>query len=68
MKIVDLLAAVLLIIGGLNWGLIGLFSINPVDLIFSHSPLTARIIYIIVGLAAVYRIFFWNTIRERWKQ
>lgn len=66
MKIVDLLAAVLLIIGGLNWGLVGLFNFNILDIIF--TPAVARISYIIVGLAAVYRIVFWNTIRERWKQ
>lgn len=67
MKMVDLLATVLLIFGGLNWGLIGLIDINFIDLII-QAPLTARLIYIIIGLAALYRIFFWNTIRERWKQ
>lgn len=67
MKAVDVLAAALLILGGLNWGLVGVFNINVIDWIFSPSG-TARILYIVVGLAAVYQICFWNAIRERWKQ
>ena len=56
MKYLDLIVGILLIIGGLNWGLVGLFDFNLVGFIFGVSVI-AKIIYIVVGLAAVYRIF-----------
>jgi len=56
MKYLDLIVGILLIIGGLNWGLVGLFDFNLVGFIFGAS-IIAKIIYIVVGLAAVYRIF-----------
>jgi uncharacterized membrane protein YuzA (DUF378 family) len=54
MKLLGLVASVLLVIGGLNWGLIGLFKFDPVTSIFGE--LLSRLIYILVGLAAVYMI------------
>jgi len=56
MKYLDLIVAILLIIGGLNWGLVGLFEFNLVSFIFGAS-IIAKIIYIVVGLAAIYKIF-----------
>jgi uncharacterized protein len=55
---VDLLALILVIVGGLNWGLVGLFNYNLVDAIFGVGSTISRIIYIIVGLAALYMIYF----------
>jgi uncharacterized membrane protein YuzA (DUF378 family) len=53
------LVLVLLIIGGLNWGLIGLFNYNLVDNIFGTSlELISRIIYTLVGLAGLWAITF----------
>ena len=46
-------ALTLLIIGGLNWGLIGLFNYNLVDAIFGNATWLTRIVYIIVGVAAI---------------
>ncbi len=57
--IVNTLAKILLIIGGLNWGLIGLFQFNLVNVIFGNMEAIARIIYVLVGLAALYKIAFW---------
>jgi uncharacterized membrane protein YuzA (DUF378 family) len=54
----DLIALILVIIGGLNWGVIGLFNYNVVDAIFGVGSTISRIIYIIVGLAALYMIYF----------
>ena len=51
------IAFVLVIIGGLNWGLVGFFHFNLVDAIFGMGSVISRIIYVIVGLAAVYSIF-----------
>ncbi len=54
MKILNFIALVLLIIGGLNWFLIGTFNINLVTTFFGHMTLISRIIYIVVGLSALY--------------
>lgn len=57
-NIMDWIALVLVIVGGLNWGLVGAFGFDLVATIFgSMSPL-ARIVYVLVGLAAVYTIYF----------
>ena len=53
----DITATILVIIGGLNWGLVGFFNYNLVDAIFGAGSVLARIIYAIVGLAAVYMIY-----------
>lgn len=55
---VDLIALILVIVGGLNWGLVGLFDYNLVDAIFGVGSTLSRIIYILVGLAALYTIYF----------
>ncbi len=56
MKYLEIIAAVLLLIGGLNWGLIGLFGVNVVEAVFSHFPELVRVIYGLVGLSALYEI------------
>lgn len=56
MKALYMTAVVLVIIGGLNWGLIGFFDWNLVDALFGEGSALARIIYAVVGLAAVYMI------------
>lgn len=50
----DWTALVLLIIGGLNWGLVGFFNFDLVAAIFGDGSALSRIIYALVGLAAVY--------------
>ena len=53
------LALVLVIIGALNWGLVGLFQFNLVSAIFSGNLyFLARVIYALVGIAAVWSISF----------
>jgi hypothetical protein len=47
----------LLVIGGLNWGLVGLFDYNLVSGLFGSWPMVERIVYILVGLSAVYMLF-----------
>jgi uncharacterized membrane protein YuzA (DUF378 family) len=48
---------ILVVIGGINWGLIGLFNFNLVGAIFGFIPFIARLIYILVGVAAGYLIY-----------
>ena len=66
MKAFDMLLGTLLIVGGLNWGLVGLFQFNLVDTIFGQGTLYSRLIYILVGAAAVYDIFTIKAIWHRW--
>lgn len=55
--IVEIIAVILLLAGGLNWGLYGLFHLNLVTSIFGE--ILSRIIFVLVGAAAVYRIIVW---------
>ena len=55
---IDWLALVLVIVGGLNWGLVGLFGFDLVAAIFGTMSMLSRIVYSLVGLAAVYTIYF----------
>jgi uncharacterized protein len=48
---------ILIIIGGINWGLVGIFGFNLVTFLFGAWPIVERIIYIVVGIAAVIAIF-----------
>jgi uncharacterized membrane protein YuzA (DUF378 family) len=57
MSALDWIAAVLVIIGGLNWGLVGFFNYNLVDTIFGVASDTSRVIYAIVGLATLWMIW-----------
>ncbi len=54
LSIVDWIALILVIVGGLNWGLVGIFKFDLVAWIFGDMSIVARIVYILVGLAAVY--------------
>ena len=66
MKTIDLIASILLIIGGLNWGLVGIFSFDLVATIFGDMSIISRIIYILVAVSALYMIFLWGGIHRRW--
>lgn len=57
MKTVNVIAMILLIIGGLNWGLVGLFNLDVVAAIFGAGSTLARIVYVIVGLCALWGIY-----------
>ena len=54
MKTIDTTALVLLVIGGINWGLVGFFDYNLVNGVFGVGSFLARAIYAIVGVAAVW--------------
>lgn len=56
--VIDWIAFMLVVIGGINWGLVGFFNFNLVDFVFSGGAhFVARIIYALVGLAALYMIY-----------
>jgi uncharacterized membrane protein YuzA (DUF378 family) len=54
----DWIALILVIIGGLNWGLVGIFNFNLVAAIFGAMSIIARIVYILVALSALYLLIF----------
>jgi uncharacterized membrane protein YuzA (DUF378 family) len=56
MRAINLVTLLLVIVGGINWGLIGLADFNLVAAIFGDSSPLSRIIYILVGLSALWQI------------
>lgn len=57
MTALDKVANVLLVIGGLNWGLVGFFKYNLIDEIFGVESGVSRVIYALVGLAALWVVW-----------
>jgi len=57
LNILDWVAVILVIVGGLNWGLIGAFNFDLVATIFGAMTMLSKIVYILVGLSAVYMIY-----------
>lgn len=64
-NILDWLAVILVVIGGLNWGLVGLFNLDLVATIFTPLSLISRAIYILVGLSALYLVFILPSMEKR---
>jgi uncharacterized membrane protein YuzA (DUF378 family) len=67
MKFIDVVAAVLLVVGGLNWGLTGLANFDLVAAIFGPMAALSRVVYCVVGLAAIYQIMTFKAIQRRWR-
>lgn len=56
MKVIDKIALVLIIIGAINWGLIGILEFNLVAAIFGEMSVISRIIYSLVGISGLWGI------------
>lgn len=56
MRTLNIITLALIVIGGLNWGLVGLFDFNLVAAIFGIESVLSRLIYILVGLSAIWQI------------
>lgn len=56
MKFMNILASLLLVVGGINWGLISVVDLDVVAALFGDMTLISRLIYGLVGLSAVYHI------------
>jgi uncharacterized protein len=65
-KPLDCASYVLLIIGALNWGLVGLFQFDLVAFLFGPMSVLTRFIYVLVGLAALYEIIELPAMIRRW--
>lgn len=57
MNALDTLAYMLVVVGGLNWGLVGFFDYNLVDKVFGVGSGASRVVYALVGLSALYMVF-----------
>ena len=72
MRKLDILAAVLVVIGGLDWGLVAIAEFDLVatlvGLDFGETNAASRVIYGLVGLAAVYQVVQQGAIRRRWSR
>lgn len=64
MRIINFIALTLVIIGALNWLLVGAFSFNLVDAIFGVGSLLSRLIYILVGISGLWSIAFYAKIKD----
>jgi uncharacterized membrane protein YuzA (DUF378 family) len=56
MKFINILTLILVIVGGLNWGLVGLFGFDLVAAIFGAGSALSRIVYVLVGLSAAWQM------------
>lgn len=56
LNVLDWISLILVVVGGLNWALVGLLNFDLVAAILGEMSLLARIVYVLVGLAAVYML------------
>ncbi len=72
MKKLDILAATLVVVGGLNWGLVAVAEFDlvatVVGLEFGQTNATSRLVYGLVGISAVYQVAQQHGIRRRWSR
>ena len=70
MKNLDVIAAALVIIGALNWGLAGVFHLDLVATLFGmkfgETSALSSVVYGLVGLAGLYQALTWTSIQRRW--
>jgi hypothetical protein len=56
MNALDWIAWILVVVGGLNWGLVGVFNFNLVDAIFGAGSTGSSVVYVLVGIGALWMI------------
>lgn len=64
MKTLDYIALILVVIGAINWALVGFLSFDLVAVIFGDMTMVSRIIYAIIGVAGLYSLSFFGRIRN----
>jgi len=59
MRILTGIASILLVLGAINWGLVGLFNFDLVEVLFGgRDKLLSRIIYLLIGLSGIYTVLY----------
>jgi hypothetical protein len=66
MKTMDILVAVLVVVGALNWGLVGALRFDLVATLLGDGTMAARAVYLLVGLAGLFQVVSWKSIQRRW--
>jgi len=70
MKSLDVIAAVLLVVGGVNWGLVGIAHFDLVATLFGmkfgETSALSSAVYLLVGLSALYQAVSFKSIQRRW--
>ena len=64
MKTIDYIVLVLVIIGAINWGLVGFFGLDLVAFLFGSMSVLSRIIYAVIGICGLYAISYYGRIRS----
>lgn len=64
LKILNFISLLLVIIGAINWGLIGILKFDLVSMIFGDMSALTRIIFTLVGIAGLYAIAFFNRVSD----
>ena len=64
MKAIDYIVLVLVIIGAINWGLVGFFGLDLVAFLFGSMSVLSRIIYAVIGICGLYAISYFGRIRS----
>jgi uncharacterized membrane protein YuzA (DUF378 family) len=65
MKAAEWIPMLLLAIGGLNWGLVGLFDFDAVAFLFGEMSAISRAVYVVVGLSALYSLYMSSRLSAR---
>jgi len=66
MKLLNAVSLILIIIGGINYGLIGFFQFNLINLLLGQFLMLTKIIYCLIGIASLYSISFFIKERVNW--
>lgn len=64
MNEVDWAAGILVIVGAINWGLVGAFKFDVVMTVFGTSPWLTQVVYILVGLSGLYWLYRMLTMKK----
>jgi uncharacterized membrane protein YuzA (DUF378 family) len=67
MKTVDVVAAILVVVGAVNWGLVGAAHTDLVALLFGAGSVLSSAVYVTVGVAGLYQAVQWKAIQRRWQ-
>lgn len=66
MRSIDAVVITLLVVGGLNWGLVGLLHFDLVATLLGDATILSRLVYTVVGMSALYLVIQWKAIQRRW--
>jgi uncharacterized membrane protein YuzA (DUF378 family) len=68
MKTIDIIAAVLVVVGALNWGLVGVAKFDLVAALLGPGSILSSIVYALVGLSGLYQAVQFRAMRHRWER